>query len=173
MIKYHKVASFLFIAIPVLLIGGILQSCKSYDNYRPTKKDQKAIIENWLTIRKKVSETHGRNNVLSIYMINSDKIKYLLESRKKYPVKLKKEDSLYFYEHFFKNPIAIRRTGKRKKREIKIDGKKIDSMSYPLFSQDGKEAILYSSMVSGVSTIAILRKDDNKKWKIKNIFSFF
>ncbi|WP_459210468.1 hypothetical protein [Aquimarina rhabdastrellae] len=170
----------------VLLIVGILQSCKSYDNYRPTKKDQKAIIENWLTIRKKVSKNHERNDTLYMTFITNDKIRYILEQRKRVPGRLSKDDSLRFYNHFFNNSMNTNdhyrvRRNKRKRQGIVvleekeiISNKKIDSMSYPLFSKDGKEAILYGSTVTKtISQIAIFKKREDGKWIMVDVFPFY
>ncbi|WP_459210470.1 hypothetical protein [Aquimarina rhabdastrellae] len=168
------------------MIGGILQSCKSYDDYRPTKKDQKAIIENWLTTRYKVLKNVENKDTLKILFIEKTKIKEILEKRKGSPVSLKERDSIFYYEKFFNGKPKIKKN-KINKNEFKKKGIvllkelkekhnkiKIDSMSYPLFSQNGKEAILYGSSISKIiSQIITFKKREDGKWMMIDVFSFY
>ncbi|WP_459210466.1 hypothetical protein [Aquimarina rhabdastrellae] len=168
----------------VLLIGGILQSCKSYVQYRPTKKDQRKIMGNWLTTRKKIAKAHDQEDTLYIALIHHDSIQYYLEHRRRFPTTIEEKDSLFFYDNFFnKTLIPYKKYNPSKKKEKKkgivivdkeefFSNEKVNKITYPLFSQDGKTAILYGSGIRGMSAIRSYRKK-NKKWISEKIFIFY
>ncbi|WP_459210469.1 hypothetical protein [Aquimarina rhabdastrellae] len=183
MIKHYNVDSFLFKAILVLLAGGILQSCKSYDKYQPTRKDQKEIMKNWLTTRKKVAKAHDQEDTLYIALIHHDSIQYYLEYRRRFPTTIEEKDSLFFYDNFFnKTLIPYKKYNPSKKKEKKkgvviirekefFFNKNANKVSYPLFSQDGKKAILYGSGIRNGAHIMIYKREC-KKWITERVFTF-
>ncbi|WP_459210471.1 hypothetical protein [Aquimarina rhabdastrellae] len=184
MIKPYNVASFLLKVILVLLTGGILQSCKSYVQYKPIKKDQRDILKNWLITRKNISVKDEQEDTLYITLVDTDSIQYYLDHRKRFPATIEEKDSLFFYDNFFnKTLISYKKYNPNKRKEKKrgivivdkeefFSNKKVNKISYPLFSQDGKKAILYGMTIHAVSVIISYEKE-NKKWTPKRVFTFF